>query len=338
MKRMGFAFLGLALFAGSAVAQSQAGAQAGAQTNAQANAQANKQGAQANASGAAASSAAAQTKPANAALASGSTFNAALNAPVDSKKCKPGDQVTAHTTEATKSEGKTVMPKGTKLVGHVTQASARANGESDSSLGMVFDKAILKNGQEIPLNAGIQALASGQSTASAAEPDLDVIGSGGAGAAGSGMAGGGGRSGGGVLGGVGSTAGAAVGTVTNTAANVGSTAGGALNSTANVAGNATGSVAGATSGAVGGLNTAGQLTSNSQGVFGLNGLNLNSAASNNSQGSVITSAGKNVHLASGTQMLLVSQAAAGAQGESKQPSAEKPKAEPKSEREKPNKQ
>lgn len=90
----------------------------------------------------------------------------------------------------------------------------------------------------------------------------------------------------------------------------------------------------------GGLNTAGQLTSNSRGVFGLNGLNLNSAAMNSSQGSIITSAGKNVHLDSGTQMLLVSQAAAGAQGESKQTAAEKPapKSEPKPEREKPNKQ
>ena len=346
MKGIGFTFLGIALFAGSAFARQggqtppQAGAQAGAQTNAQASAEANKQGAQANANGAAASSAAAQTKQANAALANGSTFNAALNAPVDSKKCKPGDPVIAHTTEAKKSDdGKTVMPKGTKLVGHVTQASARGNGAADSSLGIVFDKAILKNGQEIPLNAGIQALASGQGAANAAGPDLDVIGSGGASGGGSGRAGGGGRSGGSVLGGVGSSAGAAVGTVTNTAANVGSTAGGAVNSTANVAGNATGAVNGAASGAAGGLNTAGQLTSNSRGVFGLNGLNLNSAAMNSSQGSIITSAGKNVHLASGTQMLLVSQAAAGAQGESKQPAAEKPaKPEPKTEREKPNKQ
>ena len=345
MKRMGFAFLGIALFAGSTLArqggqaQPQTGAQAGAQSNAQTNAQANKQGAQANANGAAASSAAAQTKQGSAALANGSTFNAALNAPVDSKKCKPGDPVTAHTTEAKKSDdGKTVMPKGTKLMGHVTQASARGNGESESALGIVFDKAILKNGEEIPLNAGIQALASGQSAASAAGPDLDTFGGAGATAAGSGRAGG--RSSGGALDGVTSTAGAAAGTVTNTAANAGSTAGGALNSTTNVAGNATSSVNGVAGGAAGGLNTVGQLTSNSRGVFGLNGLNLNSAAMNSSQGSVITSAGKNVHLDSGTRMLLVSQAAAGAQGEPKQPVAEKPapKSEPKPEREKPNKQ
>jgi hypothetical protein len=85
------------------------------------------------------------------------------------------------------------------------------------------------------------------------------------------------------------------------------------------------------------LNTAGQLTSNSQGVFGLNGLNLSAAGSNATEGSVITSAGKNVHLESGTRMLLVSQAQAGEQGASKQPAASKPepKSEPKSE---PNKQ
>ncbi len=124
--------------------------------------------------------------------------------------------------------------------------------------------------------------------------------------------------------------------MTNTAANVGGVAGGTVNSAAN----AGGSIAGASKGAVGGLNATGQLTSNSQGVFGMNGLNLNAAASNATQGSVITSAGKNVHLDSGTRMLLVSQAQAGEQGASKQPTASKPepKSEPKSEPNKPSKQ
>jgi hypothetical protein len=337
MSRIGYALLGVTLFVFSTAAQSQTGAQAGAQTNAQGNAQASKQGAQASGSGAAASSAAAQTEHGNAALANGSTFNAALNAPIDSRKAKPGDPVTAHTTEPAKSDGKTVLPRGTKLLGHVTQASARSNGESDSSLGVVFDKAILKNGQEVPLNAGIQALASGQSAASTAGPDLDTFGSGGGSAAGSGRASG--RSGS-ALGGVGSTAGGAAGAVTNTAANVGGAAGGTLNSTVNSTANAAGSLNGVSSGATGGLNTAGQLTSDSHGVFGLNGLSLNSAAANGTQGSIITSAGKNVHLDSGTQMLLVSQAEAGAQGESKQPASKSaaPKSEPKSTRERPNKQ
>src|SRR6267143_1912654 len=299
MNRTGFAIAVGALLCLSAAAQSQTGAQAGAQSS-QTSVQAGQTQAQASGNASASTTASAQNEQANGSLATGTAFNAALSSPIDSKKCRPGDPVNAHSTEAVKSEGKTVIPKGSKLVGHVTQASARANGESESSLGIVFDKAILKNGQEIPLNAGIQALASAQSSASAAGSDMDTMGGMGASAAGSGMAGG--HS---ALGGVTSTA---VGAVTNTAANVGGTAGGAVNSAAS----AGGSIAGASKGAVGGLNGAGQLTSNSQGVFGLNGLNLSAAASNATQGSVITSAGKNVHLDSGTRMLLVSQAAASA--------------------------
>jgi hypothetical protein len=331
MNRTGFAIAVSALFCLSAAAQSQTGAQAGAQSSNQASVEAGKTQAQASGSGSASTSASAQNGQANGSLASGTAFNAALSSPIDSKKCKPGDPVNAHSTEAVKSEGKTIIPKGSKLVGHVTQASARAKGESESSLGIVFDKAILKNGQEIPLNAGIQAIASAQSSASTAGSDMDTMGSMGATAAGSGM--GGGRS---ALGGVASTAGGAVGAVTNTAANVGGTASGAVNSAAN----AGGSIAGASKGAVGGLNAAGQLTSNSQGVFGLNDLNLSAAVSNATEGSVITSAGKNVHLDSGTRMLLVSQAQAGERGASKQPATNKPepKSEPKSRASQPNQQ
>ena len=331
MNHTGYAIAVGALFSFSAVAQAQTGAQAGAQSSSQASVEAGKTQAQTSANTTASTSASAQNEQANGSLASGTAFNAALTSPIDSKKCKPGDPVNAHSTEAVKSEGKTIIPKGSKLVGHVTQASARAKGESESSLGIVFDKAILKNGQEIPLNAGIQAIASAQSSASTAGSDMDTMGSMGASAAGSGM--GGGRS---ALGGVASTAGGAVGAVTNTAANVGGTASGAVNSAAN----AGGSIAGASKGAVGGLNAAGQLTSNSQGVFGLNDLNLSAAVSNATEGSVITSAGKNVHLDSGTRMLLVSQAQAGERGASKQPATNKPepKSEPKSRASQPNQQ
>src|SRR5947199_2761357 len=274
MNRAGMAIAVGAFFCMSAAAQPQTGAQAGAQSSSQASVQAGQT--QANAS--ASTAASAQNGQANGSLAAGTAFNAALSSPVDSKKCKPGDPVNARTTEAVKSEGKTVIPKGAKVIGHVTQASARAKGESESALGIVFDRAILKRGEEVPLSVRIQAIAAAPTGASAAGSDIDTMGGMGASAAGSGMAGGRGA-----LGGVTSAAGGAVGAVTNTAASAGGGAGGAVNSAAN----AGGSIAGASKGAVGGLNTAGQLTSNSQGVFGLNGLNLNAAASNATQGSVV---------------------------------------------------
>src|SRR5882757_2711182 len=182
MNRTGMAIVVGTFFCLSSAAQSQTSAQAGAQSSSQTSVQAQASG------GASASTAAsAQNDHASGSVASGTAFNAALSSPVDSKKCKPGDAVNAHTTEAVKSEGKTVIPKGSKLVGHVTQASARAKGESESALGIVFDKAILKNGQEVPLNVAIQAIASAQSGASTAGSDMDAMG---ASAAGSGMAGG----------------------------------------------------------------------------------------------------------------------------------------------------
>ena len=317
-----------ALFAVSASAQSQAGAQAGAQASGQASVQAGRTEAQTSASSSTSAAATAQNGQANAGLANGTAFNAALASPLDSKKCKPGDEVSARMTEAVKSEGKTVIPKGSKLLGHVTQASARAKGETESALGIVFDKAMLKNGQEIPLNVAIRALASAQGSASMAGDEMDTMGGPGGSAAGSGIAGGRGA-----IGGVSSAAGGAVGTVTNTAANVGGVASGTVDSAASAGGN----VAGASRGAIGGLNTAGQLTSNSQGVFGLNGLNLSAAASNSTAGSVITSAGKNVHLDSGTRMLLVTQAQAGTANESKHAaeSNPNPKSKEKPERDKP---
>src|SRR5712675_3326608 len=168
MNRAGMTFVAGVVFSLGAAAQAQTGAQASAQSGSQASVQAGQMQAQASGNASASTSASAQNGQANGSLATGTAFNAALSSPIDSKKCKPGDAVNAHTTEAVKSEGKTVIPKGSKLVGHVTQASARAKGESESALGIVFDKAILKNGQEMPLNVGIQAIASAESGVSAA--------------------------------------------------------------------------------------------------------------------------------------------------------------------------
>src|SRR6266516_2313377 len=229
MVRIGISMVVGALFTDGAPAQSQTGA--AAQASGQASVQAGNTQAQTGASSSTSAAATAQHGQANAGLANGTAFNAALSSPVDSKKCKPGDPVNARTTEAVKSEGKTVIPKGAKVVGHVTQASARAKGESESALGIVFDRAILKRGEEVPLSVGIQAIAAAQTGASAAGSDIDTMGGMGASAAGSGMAGGRGA-----LGGVTSAAGGAVGAVTNTAASAGGVAGGAVHSAANAGG------------------------------------------------------------------------------------------------------
>jgi len=329
MKKLWMTSLAALVMLGTTAAQTTAGSQTSGAASSSTSATADKQGAQASTSNAASASqdaavtnknketkaaasgassssasAAASKKGASANLANGSTMKAELTRPVDVKKNKVGDTVMARTTEDVKSDGKVVIPRGSKLIGHVTRAQAKAKGESESSLGIVFDRAVPKGGgPEVPVHAVIQALASGQAQAAATMDDMDTM------ASGSGMAMGQaeagrpvrtatstGSAGAGLVGGVGSTVNSTAGVAANTAGNVGGVAGGTVGSTVNSGVSAAGNAAG--------LNSAGQLTSASSGVVGLQGLNLSSAAANSTQGSLVTSAERNVRLESGTQMLL----------------------------------
>lgn len=207
-----------------------------------------------------------QTEPSAVTLPSGTAVNAELNSSVDSKKAKVGDKVEAHTTEEIKYAGKIIVPKGAKLEGHVTEATARSKGDSGSTLAIQFDKAIAKKGEEISLKVAILAIA-------APLPDF----SGGA-PGGSDPRGGGGAA---------TANGSPMGTSHTPTATPGSP---------NYPGAADG-----TMGATG----AAQLSAKSRGVYGLNDLKLMAASSNGSQSTVITSSGKSVHLDGGTRLLLV---------------------------------
>src|SRR5438552_17113060 len=102
---------------------------------------------------------------ASSSLSSGTNVQAELTKSLDAKKAKAGDEVTAKVTQDVKSNGQVVVRKGSKLIGHVTEAKARSQGESESRLGIAFDRAVLKDGQEIGFNAVVQALAPAASAA-----------------------------------------------------------------------------------------------------------------------------------------------------------------------------
>jgi len=301
MKRI-LSLLAIAIMgACTAAAQTAVSEQSGASAQSKTTVQTNNSGAQVSGSGsAAASSSASATGNAgnsSAIVSDGTKIEATLATSLDAKRSKPGDEVEIRTEEDVKQDGKVVLKRGTHLVGHVTQAQARAGAQTQSQLGIVFDHAVLKNGQVIPFKASIQALASAQSaTMSETMAADDRMASSGGMSMMQGSARGAGAGVGSLMGGVASTAnataGAATGTVMNTASstslNAGETANGATRSP----------------GAVGGLTSTGRLMANSSGVFGLQGLSLDSAASSAAQGSTIVSATKNVHLDSGTQLVL----------------------------------
>lgn len=291
-----------ALFAMNAAAQATPQVQAGASAPSQIPVQSNSSGAQASASAPAAASpaispatsAAVSAPNTIASLPDGTKIDATLATSLDARWSRPGDDVEVRSEEDIKEDGKVVLKKGTHLVGHVTQAQMRAGKQTQSQLGIVFDHAVLKDGEEVPFSASIQALASAQPASPATADDL--------------MASGGGVSavrgparGAGLASGLASTANATTGGATS-----GSTSA-LMNTSASVPLNAGGTLNAATrsSGAVGGLTATGRLSPGSIGVFGLEGVSIDAAPSAAAQANTtFSSSTKNIHFDSGTQLLL----------------------------------
>lgn len=88
----------------------------------------------------------------------GKTLPLELAKSLDSRKLKPGDPVEARVVDQWRTADGTLVPPGSKVVGHVTESSARAKGDSQSQLGIAFDQIALKDGRKLPLKASIQAL------------------------------------------------------------------------------------------------------------------------------------------------------------------------------------
>ena len=95
----------------------------------------------------------------------GTAFNAILLTTLDASRNKAGDPVIAETAEAVTYERSVIFPRGTKIHGHLVRASSARTGKG-SALFVRFDKATLKNGQEVMMNAGIQALVTGRGSVS----------------------------------------------------------------------------------------------------------------------------------------------------------------------------
>ena len=109
---------------------------------------------------------------ASASVPPGTTVQAELLKAVDAKKARPGDEVVAKVTQEVKANDKVVLPKGSKVMGKVTQAQGRAKGQDESELGLVFDSAVLKDGTQVPISFTIQAVAN--SSGAMAQAALDA--------------------------------------------------------------------------------------------------------------------------------------------------------------------
>lgn len=262
---------GTASAAGDASAEvSHAAAQTSAATNAGASSTANTQAGQAAAS-----------------AAEATNISAELTKKIDTKNARVGDEVLARTTSAATLSDGTKLPRGTKLIGRVTEVQPRSKAEKASHLAFELDHAVLRGGREVPVHAVLTSMTAVSALASADDDvSMPPVAAGGG-------AQGGVRSGGGLLGGAGRTLGGAVGGAANTAGEVGgavrSDAGSALNET-----QAAGSVA---------TNAGASAMLEHVPVTNMPGVTLSSSESANNSGALDAS-GKNIDLESGTRMSL----------------------------------
>jgi hypothetical protein len=230
--------------------------------------------------------------------------NGELQSKLDSKSAKAGDEVVVKTTQSMTTADGTVIPKGSRLVGHVTTAVAHSKESTDSQLGIQFDRAELKGGQSLPVHSEIRSLtAPVNAMAAGSMQSDDTFGNGGFG--GGRMSGG--AVGGGLLGGEGGggLAGGTVGAVANTAGGAGSSVGAMANNTVSTSGHVAGDAAGNVGGTVQGAGgVAGSAATNTEAhATGIRGVMLAGDATGTASG-MLSASKQNVHLDSGTQMVV----------------------------------
>jgi hypothetical protein len=222
-------------------------------------------------------------------IQSGTQLAAQLENTLDARHAKVGDRVALKTTHDVKQDGQVIVPKGSRLIGRVTDVQQKTKNDADSVIGIAFDR-LQKGSTDIPITASIVSVVQSRAQTPVGGLDSDTMSSSSTRSSGGSSSSGRSNSGGGgLLGGVGNTAGGLVNTTTSTVGNV---AGGATN--------AVGST-------VSGTTNANGSASNNLGGS-LRGLQINQSSSASAQGgSTLSLTGGNLRLESGaTFNLLVS--------------------------------
>lgn len=92
------------------------------------------------------------------ATAAAAPVSAELTKRIDVKKAKVGDEVDVKTTSNAKLPDGTDLPKGTKLIGKVTDVHAKSNTDKTSHLAFDLDRAVTKDGHEVPVHAAVTSV------------------------------------------------------------------------------------------------------------------------------------------------------------------------------------
>lgn len=90
-------------------------------------------------------------------IQSGTRLAAELENTLDARKARVGDRVVLRTTQAIKENGRTIVKKGSRLIGRVTDVQQKGRGQAESSVSLLFDR--LESGSlATPITATINSI------------------------------------------------------------------------------------------------------------------------------------------------------------------------------------
>jgi hypothetical protein len=93
---------------------------------------------------------------AEAKIAPGTLAQVEMNSDIDVKKAHPGDTFRTQLWEDVRSGDRMVLARKTILLGHVVAAQPHTKTNPESKLTIEFDKALLKDGSELPLHGVVE--------------------------------------------------------------------------------------------------------------------------------------------------------------------------------------
>ena len=172
------------------------------------------------------------------AVRAGTKVVAELESAVDTRKARPGNEVSARVAKDVKQDGRTVIRKGDRLLGRVQSVEAGGEGNAGSRLAVEFDR-LVRGESQSELNTVVTAvLSTPQQRSRESEPMMAPPPMPSPPPA---RGGGGSSSGGGLLGGVSSTVGSTIGLAGSATGTVGGTLDTTLDSAANTSAGLAGS-------------------------------------------------------------------------------------------------
>jgi hypothetical protein len=104
-----------------------------------------------------------------------STVFAVLPKSLESKSATAGQELILQTISDVMVNGRVVIPRGSKLVCHVSEVTTKRRDEPQSMLAIIIDKAVVSGRVEIPLQAIIAALAAPQSGSLSSDPTYAMM-------------------------------------------------------------------------------------------------------------------------------------------------------------------